>query len=150
MICLEKSTLKQVLAYCKLASGKTVGEISEETGLTHSSCQRYFNEFDMYYPRIIHLPVICKALGTTLPLEWLARQVGCTVVPLKKGEAGRADFMASLSAMCREYGEAVSAVARALEDGKVTREEAEECLAELEDVEREIARLKEMLRREEE
>lgn len=69
MIDLEKLPFKTVLHIAKDISGLTLHEISEKTGIHMSQIKRYFSE-DEYYPSPIALVDICKALNSTLPIEW--------------------------------------------------------------------------------
>lgn len=74
---LRKLTAKQILNLAKSISGKSNEEIAEELEQDHSSVKRYFQDTDKtYYPSLMRLPKLCRALENTILLEWVQVQVG--------------------------------------------------------------------------
>ena len=110
---LKEARFKTVLRYAKDLSGMTLEELSEKTGISLSQIQRYFSDED-YYPSPIKLVAICKALNTTLPIEWMLQQV--------KGSSLKWNGYHSVS---KELSDVVNEIVTALEDGVITPVERE-------------------------
>ena len=110
---LKEARFKTVLRYAKDISGLTLEEISEKTGISLSQIQRYFSDED-YYPSPIKLVAICKALNTTLPIEWMLQQV--------KETSPKWNGYHSVS---KELSDVINQIITALEDGIITPVERE-------------------------
>lgn len=73
---LKKITAKQALGLAKSLAGMTNEEIAEKMGQDHASVKRYFNEWDQeYYPSLLRIPRLCKALGNSILLDWVQVQL---------------------------------------------------------------------------
>lgn len=68
-------TAKQALVLAKDASGLTNAQIANRTAIGPEAVQRYFSEFDDYFPAIKHVPALCRALGNTIIFDWLRAQM---------------------------------------------------------------------------
>ncbi len=132
---LKEARFKTVLRYAKDLSGMTLEELAEKTGISLSQIQRYFSDED-YYPSPIKLVAICKALNTTLPIEWMLEQV--------KGSSPKWNGYHSVS---KELSDVINQIITALEDGVITPVEKERIYKEAVEA---MEALKSLLRRLEE
>ena len=73
---LKSRTAKQALGLAKNLSGKDNLLLAEEMGQDVSTVKRYFNENDLdYYPSLLRLPKLCKALENSILLDWINEQL---------------------------------------------------------------------------
>jgi transcriptional regulator with XRE-family HTH domain len=131
---LKNLTAKQALSLAKSLSGKTNEDIAEALGQDHSTVKRYFNENDRdYYPSLMRLPGVCLALGNTVLLDWIQKQVEEDGGPAE-GISSDRDLLRQANSLALEIG----GVHRIVDDiiRRSSLEDPERLLAELFAVER--------------
>lgn len=62
------------IRWAKDVSGLTAEEIAERSGLSPHLIRRYMDKSGNYLPGLDKIPMLCKALGNTLILEWIRVQ----------------------------------------------------------------------------
>ena len=119
---LRYATFKQALVFAKLLSGMTNEEISEASGISGPQISRYFQEHDAYAPSPALIPVLCRALGNTVLVDWQNAQVE----EMRKVPAIRnaQELSAAVMKATENTGILNSITLAAIADGKISREEA--------------------------
>ena len=126
---LRHATFKQALVYAKLLSGMTNEEISEASGISGPQIARYFQEHDAYAPSPALIPVLCRALGNTVLVDWQDAQVEeLRSVP---AIATALDLTLAVMEATKNTGTLNAKTAEVLADGKITAEEAKALQAQL-------------------
>ncbi len=64
----------EALREAKAASGLTIEELSERTGIRPASLRRYFQQDDGYSPGLDKLPKLIQAFGNPIISEWIEAQ----------------------------------------------------------------------------
>lgn len=72
---LRHATFKQALAYARMVAEMTKEEVSEVSGISMARISRYFQEHDVYTPSPTLIPVLCRAMGNTILVDWLNEQI---------------------------------------------------------------------------
>jgi hypothetical protein len=120
-------------------------QISERLGPDYRSLMHWLKG-DRWFPAEL-LPKLCLELKDFSLLDELEHQVGRVAYPVPQSEHfAHMEDVQAIQRLIKEVGEAISALARTLEDGIVEQRELDETLPELDDVIRECARLKHWLR----
>ena len=68
-------TCKQALEMAKALSGMTLEEIARKSRISMNIVVRYFREGDNYCPGLEAIPVLCRALGNTILIDWQRAQL---------------------------------------------------------------------------
>lgn len=72
---LKHMSFKQALVYARTLSGMTKEDIAEVAGLPPANVARYFQQNDHYAPSPALIPAICRAMGNTIPADWISAQI---------------------------------------------------------------------------
>lgn len=119
---LHHATFKQALVFAKLIARMTNEEISETSGISGPQIARYFQEHDAYAPSPALIPVLCRALGNTVLVDWQNAQVEeLRAVP---AIATALDLTLAVMEATKNTGTLNAKTAEVLADGKITAQEA--------------------------
>ena len=142
---LKNMTAKQVLYLAKLLSGKTCEQIAEETGFPYQCIRQYFKENDTnYFPSLPRIPALCKALGNNLLIDWLKTQLHESPT-IREPFKNISDLLKEMNNLTSEMGDVSKEVSQAIEDGKVTWDEAQKIRGEVNDLIEQCKKLKDGL-----
>jgi len=129
--CLLTMTPKQALIMAKDMSGLTEVEIATRSGISFAQVKRYFTEYDEYYPSIFRLPALCRALGNSIPLDWLRAQMEVILPPLHKPKDMAEAVARSAMRLSMQSGRVCEVTGFVIEDHVVEPHEAETLAGEL-------------------
>ncbi len=104
----ESISWNEALRFAKEESGQTAEEIAEKMGVNSSVIRRYLRNDASYAPGMDKIPALCRALGNTILLDWLAAQVGSqsSDEELKIPQAqSRAEVLTAVAAVTATLGE---------------------------------------------
>ena len=72
---LRHITFKQALCHAKTCADMTKEEISEVSDISLAKVSRFFQVNDAYNPPPALIPVLCRALGNTILVDWFNAQI---------------------------------------------------------------------------
>ena len=144
---LELMDFKEVLEHCRRIARIPKNQLARMVGCPYSNFKRICNPDENYYPNVLTAlsidEIFLEHLGFAPLTEWMARQLGYTLVPLEEHPlvpetTPEQDTCSTMSAA----GRLVEKASQALEDGVIEPEEAQELLTTIEALEQKIAVLK--------
>lgn len=127
---LNGATVNDILAEYKRYD---VAEIADRIGVKYSSLQRILNPHDPYDLGVCKLVSFIDATQDFSLLDHIEARLGRVAVKINGKGKEKMDAV-GLCRFVKETSEALHTVSEALEDGKVTREEARKCSKELMDM----------------
>lgn len=148
---LKHRTWPEAMELAKLQSGKTNEQIAREISVLlgreapfpASTIQGWFNLDRDYWPSTAILPHLCRVLGNTVLVQWLAAQVQgdsrCGPEPTPE------NILSCLPSLVGDFGRVGAAVSAAVEDGGINPREAREILNEVSRLSESLAGLDLML-----
>ena len=108
-----KNTLPiEAVRAAKDVSGLSVDEIAARTGLAVHVLKQYFRNQDGYMPALDKIPVLCRALGNRILLQWLEAQVEAEDAP-ETPAATRADVLTAVALAGSALGDVQRIIAEA-------------------------------------
>ena len=119
---LRQATFKQTLVYAKLVARMTNEEISEASGIGLAQVSRYFQENDAYSPSPVLIPALCRAMGSTILVDWLNAQIEELRPGLDISTA--ADLTQAVMRATANTGDLNTETLKAIADGSILSAEA--------------------------
>lgn len=119
---LHHASFKQAMTYAKLLSDMTCEEIADAAGVSLARIRRYFQEHDAYAPSPALIPVLCRAMGNTVLVDWQNAQVEDLrpVAPIATVQ----DLTMAVMKATQNTGTLNSKTMAAIADGTITPQEA--------------------------
>jgi hypothetical protein len=119
-----QSTLTAVIHEAVLKSGKADG-LGKRLGKAYPTLMRQLNpNDDGTFFNADHVLAAMEETGSDSPLVWLASMRGYLLVPLPRGKVTCLHLETDLARMSKEVSQVVIDFSKAVEDGKITEEEA--------------------------
>ena len=102
----------EAIRAAKDVSGLSVDEIAARTGLPVYVLKQYFRNQDGYMPALDKIPLLCRAFGNRILLQWLEAQVAAEEVS-ETPAATRADVLTAVALAGSALGDVQRIVAEA-------------------------------------
>jgi hypothetical protein len=119
--------------------------VATQLGVSYRVLMHYFGgDPDRRFPAEL-LPKFCEIVGDYRPLDFLEREAGRMAFTLPAIQQSEADQMLEAGKLMKESSEALTALYKTIEDGRVEKRESDATIAELDDVIQQCARLKHWL-----
>lgn len=109
---------------------KTIAEIADQLGMPAQTLQRQLNPCDPYtMPATSLIPFIRACNNDFTVLDHIENRLGRVAISIPS-KTTELDYT-SIAPLAKASGGAISEFAKAIEDKKITKEEAKDCLKEL-------------------
>ena len=125
----SKEAMRQA---CKKVGVKNVAEL---LGVSPTAIYNQINDPDKHdiLERFVDFANACES---DIPIQWACEQLNGTFIPNREVKVDMNSYRSCVSDALREFGEVISEIGRAMEDGVVTAEEARSIRKEWEDLKR--------------
>lgn len=140
---LKHVSFKAALTTAYDLSGMTKGEISSASDLPLTSVERYLKRNDGYSPQPENIPALCRAMKSSLPVDWLVTQIEDVYgnIPI----VGASDLADAALSISEKVGKFCAATRGHVDDGKVEKSEACESQALIAEMIRHLKKLHDAL-----
>ena len=143
MLNLKHVSFKAALTTAYDMSGMTKGQISSASDLPLNCVERYLKRNDAYSPQPENIPALCRAMKSTLPVDWLVTQIEDIYQHLPI--VGASDLADAAMSIADHVGQFCAATREHVADGKVEKREACESQARIAEMIRHLKKLHDAL-----